>query len=150
MIDCVKNLVTSNTFCTVISGVLVFVICQLFNEYFLRPIHDYKKLRAKIAQSLILYANLYMNPIDYKSQDEKDERGTASIKLRELAAEVDAMIELLPLRRFMIKRNKILETVSKDLIGLSNNMYSPHLDIAIEQNEERRNDIYIQLKMKKK
>ena len=45
MIDCVKNLVTSNTFGTVISGVMVFVICQLFNEYFLRPIHDYKIAR---------------------------------------------------------------------------------------------------------
>lgn len=133
---------------TIISGVLVFVLSQLFNEYRLKPIQKYKELRANISYSLTLYANLYMNPVEYKLVNEREEIDNASTELRRLAAEVDAMIELKPKLSLLIARKKVLAEVSRNLIGLSNNLYSPHPDIAIEHNDERCREIYRLLKMK--
>lgn len=135
---------------TIISGVFVFVLSQLFNEYRLKPIQKYKELRAKISYNLTLYANLYMNPVEYKLVNAKEEINVASNELRQLAAEVDAMIELKPIFSPLIARKKVLADVSGNLIGLSNNLYSPHPDIAIEQNEKRCKEIYKLLKIKNK
>ena len=150
MCDFVKDLVTSNTFLTVISGVLVFVISQLFDEYWLKPIHNYKELRAKISYNLTLYANLYMNPEEYKLAKVREERNIASNELRKLSAEVDSMIELRPFGNVFIARKSVLSEVSRNLFGLSNNLYSPHTDVAIEHNEKRCKEIYRLLKVKNK
>lgn len=40
---------TLNLIITVVSGVLVYVFSQLFTEFVLRPIQDYKRLKAKVA-----------------------------------------------------------------------------------------------------
>ena len=48
MCEVIKNLLTSNTFLTVVSGTLVFVLSQLFIAYFLNPIKEFKELKAKI------------------------------------------------------------------------------------------------------
>ena len=148
MDEILKDLITSNTFLTVISGVLVFVISQLFNEYWLRPIQNYKELRAKISYSLTLYANLYMNPVKRELLYETKERDVASNELRMLAAEVDSAVELRPWGNIFIARKKVLKELSKNLIGLSNSLYSPHPDIAIEHNEKRCKEIYRLLKIK--
>ena len=150
MCDFLKNLVTSNTFLTIISGVLVFAISQLFNEYWLRPIQRYKELRAKISYSLTLYANLYMNPVKHDLLHETKDIDIASNEIRMLAAEVDSSIELRPWGNIFIARKKVLATVSKNLIGLSNNLYSPHPDIAAALNEKRCKEIYKLLKIRKK
>ena len=91
-----------------------------------------------------------MNPVEYKLANEREEIDVASNELRQLAAEVDAMIELKPKFGFLIASKKVLDGVSNNLIGLSNNLYSPHPDIAIEHNEERCREIYRLLKMKNK
>ncbi len=135
---------------TIIGGVFVFVLSQLFNEYRLKPIQKYKELRANISYNLTLYANLYLNPVEYKLVNAKEEIDNASTELRRLAAEVDAMIELKPRVSLLIARKKILADVSRNLIGLSNNLYSPHPDISIEHNEKRCREIYRLLKMKNK
>lgn len=150
MVEFLKDLITSNTFLTVISGVLVFVISQLFNEYWLRPIQKHKELRAKISYSLTLYANLYMNPVTYEILNERKEIGVASNELRMLAAEVDSAVELRPCGNIFISRKKVLTEVSKNLMGLSNNLYSPHPDIAAKHNEKRCKEIYRLLKIKNK
>lgn len=150
MVSIFKNLITSNTFLTVISGVLVFVVSQLFDEYWLKPIQKYKELRAKISYNLTLYANLYMNPVEYKLANARGEIDVASNELRKLAAEVDSMMELRPYGNVFIARKSILTDVSRNLIGLSNNIYSPHPDIAMEHNEERCKKICDLLKLKKR
>ncbi len=102
-------------FWTVITGVVVFVLSQLFIEFFLRPIQEYKKLKSDISWALTYYANIYSNPTGVK-QELYNEASTA---LRKLAAE---------LRAFNIRKPKILykketlEAASKHLIGLSNCM----------------------------
>lgn len=81
IINTMKNLVVSETFLTIISGVLVFVLSQFFNDYWLKPIQKYKDLRGRIVYSLVLYANLYMNPIEYKLSSQTEEREIASTEL---------------------------------------------------------------------
>lgn len=139
----------SNTVWTIIAGVLVFVLSQLYNVYRLKPIKKYIELREKISSSLTLYANLYMNPVESRLANESAERNQASTELRELAAEVDAMIELKPICSPLVAKKTVLGEVSKCLIGLSKSIYSPHPDKAIIQNEERSKKIYTLLKMKK-
>ena len=134
------------TFLTIISGVAVFAVSQLFIEYFLKPVQEYKKLRSKIAYELTLYANFYMNPT--LLEEVTDRAISASDELRKLAAEVDAEIELRPKFNFLIAKKKTLAEVSQNLIGLSNGFYSPHPDILIEYNEKRRNRINELLKLK--
>ena len=91
--DVVSSMITKETFLTVISGVLIFVIGQLFNEYWLKPIQKYKELRAKISYFLCYYGNLYTNPIK-SNEDKTGEWHNGSKKMRELSAEIRSMIEL--------------------------------------------------------
>lgn len=142
VIQCVLS---SEIFLTVISGVLVFVLGQLFNEYFLKPIQAYKQLRAKIAYNLTLYAHFYMNPI--KITQKNEDYSNASYDLRKLAAEVDSMIELKPLGNFFIARKKTLCEVSKNLIGISNGFYTDNCSTAMENNGTYRNNIYTLLRI---
>lgn len=146
MLDLIKDILTSNTFLTVVSGVLVFVAGQLFNEYFLKPINDYKKLRSKIAYSLTLYAYLYMNPVKFDEKNSEIEE--ASYNLRKLAAEVDAIIELRPFGNVFIPKRKVLSEVSKNLIGLSNGFYETSQTDRTNLNDSTRKKIYALLKMK--
>ncbi len=147
MMSVIEDVVTSNTFFTVISGVLVFVLCQLFNEYFLKPIQDYKKIRSKIAYSLTLYAYLYMNPVKFERKVDNIEQ--ASYELRRLAAEVDAMIELRPFGNVFIPKREVLARVSRNLIGLSNGFYgNSDLEHTAKVNDSSRKEIYMLLNMK--
>ena len=139
------SLSQNQTFLTVVSGSLVFVIGQLFNEYWLKPIQKYKEIRAKIAYELVLYANLYMNPERYENANEKAD--IASEKIRQLAAEVDAMIELKPKFNFFIARKGVLTEVSKNLIGLSNGFYSHGTHNTVSMNDKARSEIYHLLKL---
>ncbi len=129
---------------TVISGVLVYVLGLLFNEYFLKPIQNYKELKAKISYSLTFYANLYMNPIS----DSNEEYSKASLEIRKLASEIDALKELRPCGNIFMPNKKRLTITSKNLIGLSNNFCSPHPFEARKHNESYKKEIYKQLKIK--
>lgn len=133
-----------NMLLTVVSGVLVFILGQFFNEYFLKPIQEYKKLRAKVSYCLIYYANLYMNPINVKNE----EYDKGSEEIRKLASEVNAMIEIRPKGNFFIPKSKVLSVVSRDLIGISNNFYSIHFQEDVVENQKRREDIYLKLRIK--
>lgn len=133
-------------FTTVLGGVLVFVLGQLFNEYFLKPIQDYKSLKAKTAYSLTLYANLYMNPITISELNQ--EYSYASLEIRKLAAEVDATIELRPFGNIFIPRAKVLKEVSKSLIGISNGFYTNSSFEQIKNNGKYRETVYKKLRIK--
>ena len=143
--EVIQGVLTSEIFLTVISGVLVFVLGQLFIEYFLKPIQSYKQLRAKIAYNLTLYAHFYMNP--RKITQKNEDYSNASYDLRKLAAEVDSMIELKPFWNFFIARKTTLREVSKNLIGLSNGFYSDNSLPTIQSNDTCRKNIYALLKL---
>lgn len=136
-----------NMLLTVISGVLVFVLGQLFNEYFLKPIQEYKQLRAKISYSLTYYADLYMNPIEF-NKDIEDQWKNGSKKMRELSAEVRATIELRPFGNVFIPKKKKLKKVADNLMGISNGFFTTKNVDRYIQNNEYRNQIYKLLKIK--
>ena len=128
---------------TVVSGVLVYVVGLLFNEYFLKPIQNYKELKAKISFALTFYANLYMNPIS----ESNEEYSKASLELRKLASEIDSFIELCPRGNIFIPNKKRLSKASKNLLGISNNFYSPNPFEAMKSNEAYRNSVYSSLRI---
>ena len=80
------NLFENETFLTIISGVIIFVLSQWFVEYVIKPLQEYKKIKAKIAFDIVYYANIFHNPSGLKI-DQYDE---ATKELRKDAAEVCA------------------------------------------------------------
>ena len=122
MCEVIKNLLTSNTFLTVVSGTLVFVLSQLFITYFLNPIKEFKELKAKISYTLIFYACYYSNPCG-NNEDKNGMWRETSDSLRKTAAEVGSFIQRKPKYNAFIVSNKNLLEVQKSLIGLSNGCF---------------------------
>jgi hypothetical protein len=50
---------------TILSGLGLLVLGQIVIRSFIDPIYEFRKLRGRIADALIFYANLYMNPGSY-------------------------------------------------------------------------------------
>ena len=108
-----SNAINLAPFWTVLTGVIVFVLSQLFIEFILRPIQEYKKLKSDVSWALTYYANIYSNPTGVK-QELYDE---ASKELRKLAAELRAFNIRKP--KLLYKKDKI-DIAASDLIGLAN------------------------------
>ena len=112
-----------NISATVISGVCVYIICELFAEFVLRPIQEYKQIKAKVSKLLVFYARYYSNPWIYDDNGDCAEWIAAENAIRELAAEVAGYAEIKPCQLFVFYaipgKNKLLEA-SSYLIGLSN------------------------------
>lgn len=47
---------------TILGGVFVYVSGQIITRFFIDPYHEYTKILCEIADALIYYADLYMNP----------------------------------------------------------------------------------------
>ena len=112
---------------TVISGVIVFVFCQLIVQKYIKPYEDYKLLKGKVAFALVMYANLYSNPI--KVTDERymeihrNERSQAQSDTRRLAAEVSAFQERSARYAPGIPSKQNFCEASSGLIQLSNSYF---------------------------
>ncbi len=112
-----------NLIVTVISGVLVFTLGQLFVEFILRPIQEYKKLKADVAKELVYQAMYYQNPQDITQYKNWPKWQEGSEKIRVLASEVAAFAEIKPVQIFVfysIPSKKKLTEAARYLIGLSN------------------------------
>lgn len=135
------------TVITVVSGALVFILGQLFIEFILKPIQEFKDIRARVAWALVYYANIYSNPQDVKYKSEKYD--TASEKLRMLSADLEAFVIRKPkLLNLFFDDKKILEARS-ELIGLSNSVYKVSSDdMVYDFIDNRRAKIVINLNLK--
>ena len=112
---------------TIISGVVVYVICELFVEFILRPIQEYKRLRGKVAYFLVQYACYYLNPQSIVELRNSPGWKDAGDETRKLSSEVAACAEIKPHAIFVwysIPRKKSLQVVSKSLMGLSNSYFA--------------------------
>lgn len=138
----------STVLATVFSGTAVFVVGQLAVKFVIEPIHVLWKLRGEIADSLIFYANVYMN-VGYVSQELADE---ASKVFRQQACQLMARAHLVPgygiaerLRCVPGRRN--LEAAHRELTGLSNSVHGEPggstqiADRQIEFNRIRRDNL---------
>lgn len=112
---------------TIVSGVIVFVICEYLKEIWLSPLQEYKKLKQRISYALTYYANVYCNVIDpaIKDQDLILRYNTTSDKLRDLASELRAFSEILSWLRVGIPSKKKIYKASCSLMGLSNSLFCP-------------------------
>ena len=116
-----------NMLLTIISGVGVYILCELYAEFALRPIQEYKRLKAKVAKLLVLHAQYYSNPQLYDKSEKCPAWLAASNEIRELAAEVAAFAEIKPLHVFVflaIPRKKNLLEAQSYLVGLSNSFFT--------------------------
>jgi len=109
----VWDILGNQTFLTIISGVLIFILGQLFIELYLKPLQRFKQLRAKAAYCLTFYANRF----DLTTKIS----GNTSEELRKMAAELNSFAIEKPLLLFNISRRRLRNAASA-FIGLSNSV----------------------------
>lgn len=119
-----KRIFLTSTFATILSGVLVFILSQLFIEYCLKPIQDFKKLKAKVQYELNFYANVYSNVI--KEQICRLEcLEEAKLHLSIIACEMESFSEIRPKFSLFIPRAKDLRRSGELIRGISNRCVLP-------------------------
>lgn len=114
------NLFQSIVFQTVMSGVLVFVLSEIIQKFFLEPLQKYKKVTGKIDNQLKFYANVITNPGNILPREIYLE---CSNTLRKLSCELEVTYKQIPFKKLTTRR-KISDAASR-LIRLSNNLSRP-------------------------
>lgn len=149
MFNLIKKIIYSETFWTIISGVLVFILSQILMEKVLKPREKFKNIKGKIFYLITLYANLIFNPCRLKDED-KDIRNNykeASIEIRKIASEFAGLIESHPI---ICKKKKYNDIVS-NLIGISNGLFEIDSEFkTIEENRKCVNYVYRKFNAKEK
>lgn len=123
---------------TIVSGVLVFVICEYMKEIWLYPLQEYKKLKQKVSYVLTYYANIYCNVIDRANENEENvsKYNVISDKIRDLASELRAFAETLSWLKVGIPSKETIYKASSNLIGLSNSLFCPNnTNDTVERND---------------
>ena len=106
-------------FFAVVSGFILYLIKTFIDETWLRRRRDFRKLKADIAYTLVMYANVYTN------QGIKEELvAEASTAARNCAARLSSFIEEWPKDIGGIPKREELKKASSELIGLSNRVYA--------------------------
>ena len=106
----------------VVSGFILYLIKTFIDEKWLRKRRDFRKLKADIAYTLVMYANVYMNQgVKSELVDE------ASTAIRNCAARLSSFIEEWPKNSRGIPKRENLKKASSEMIGLSNRV-SPKTD----------------------
>ena len=125
------------TLITVLSGVFVYLLGELLNTIWLKPLHDFKGIKSEIAKNLVFYSNVYTNVlgIDEQVGKWKELHTEASDKLRWLAAELEGFIQTLSWLKIGIPKKADLSSAVANLILLSNCMFDQEPQ---EQNKENR------------
>jgi hypothetical protein len=113
-------------FLTIFSGVLTFVIGQVFVKLVIEPVHELKKTLGQISHALIEHANVIANP----GVPSKEVIDQASKQLRGLSSQLHAHLYLVPLyvvtaRIFFLPSKQNVREASTNLIGLSNSLSQP-------------------------
>lgn len=132
-----------SSFLTVISGVFVFVLCEILKDIWLNSLARFKEIKQKISYNLVFYANVYTNVIDLADNNTKEIEihKEASEKFRELASELSGFIETLYVFKLGIpKKENLVETASL-LMGLSNSMFCAY-NTHTSRDENKHNNEY--------
>jgi hypothetical protein len=142
MSDLVKILLTSGL--TIIGGLVVYVFGQIATRFFIDPYHEYRKTVGEIADTLVYYANVYMNP----GSGNRERMDEASKILRQKASLLRVRAFAIPRYACLVKFKlvpspELITKASAALIGLSNNVHSGNF----EHNEKRRDEIIEALRL---
>lgn len=115
---------TSTVFWTVITGVITYVFGQFIVKLVIEPVQEMRKTIGQISHSLIVHANVIMNP-GVPTQEVMLE---TSQQLRQLSSQLQSHLYLVPqynLTAFIFRlptQAKVL-AASGSLIGLSNSIF---------------------------
>lgn len=118
------------TIVTSVVGAMIVVFLEgLAQQKWLEPAERYRKLKADIAEALVYYANIYTSPAlneQYRSSEKlySEAHDKASAVFRELAAQLVGFYELKDRIQPHVPPNDVLYESSRELIGLSNSLYS--------------------------
>jgi hypothetical protein len=142
MSDLVKILLTSGL--TIFGGFVVYVFGQIATRFLIDPYHEYRKTVGEIADTLVYYANVYMNP----GSSDRERMDEASKILRQKASLLRVRAYAIPRYACFVKLRLVppLELIAKAsaaLIGLSNNVHSGNF----EHNEKRLDEIIKALRL---
>lgn len=124
---------------TVMVGVTVFVMGQIFVRFFIEPVHELRKAIGDVGDVLIYYAHLYMHPKEITAEAGNwsagsplppvygEERGGASDALRQKASLLFIRANAVPKYDWFVRLKVIppwesLKTAHKELINLSNSV----------------------------
>lgn len=123
----------SIVFKTVFSGVLVFIIGQIIQKFFIEVIQKYKATIGKIDNKLKFYANIITSPGILRN----DLILECSHDIRNLSCELEEVYKQIPivLLRERIKSKKLISDSASRLIRLSNNLYQSN------ESEHNYNDV---------
>ncbi len=139
-----KNAFDITTFITTIGGgFILFILSQLVLKTIIEPVQEYKKTVGKIIHALILYANIYSNPVGLSEQNLNNEalrkeRNSVSLELRKLAGELIASIHVIPFYGIISNVSLLpqLQSIMEArgcLIGLSNSLWKTDADDNLYQ-----------------
>ncbi len=111
---------------TILTAVIIFVLGQIILKFIIEPLHEQWKVIAEIADALIYYANAF--PTDQESEKAKEAHDT----YRQLATKLQAKTKMIPLYSFLQRLNLVIDRslitkAVRELIGLSNEVYFPHM-----------------------
>jgi hypothetical protein len=135
MSDLVKILLTSAV--TIFGGVVVYVCGQVTTRFFIDPYHEYLKTVGEIADTLVYYANVYMNP----GSGDRERMDEASKILRQKASLLRVRAYAIPCHAWFAKlklvpSQALIMKASAALIGLSNAVHSGDLTHNAKRQKE--------------
>ena len=139
----IKVLDTNNTFLTIISGIIVFIISQLIMEFIIKPKEEFNKIKGEILCDLKMYDNLIANPLEYSSLKELEDKKyylDASKDIRLMASKLAGILETHPIACNKKKYYLIVNDLIRLSNGLSKNIKS-NIDLC-DKNEKSTTEIY--------
>jgi hypothetical protein len=109
---------------TLIGGVVLLIVGDVFKRFFIEPIYQLAQLRGKITHDLIFYADVIANP----GLDMPERLRKTQVVLRRDAALIAVRVSAIPwygLWRTLgfVPKKKDMEQTSLLLIGLSNSVF---------------------------
>lgn len=122
-----------DAFVTVICGVAIFVLGQLFMELLLKPLQRYKKMKAKLSYLLVKYysqivnvtraSNISVGIKDTFLEMANQRAVNGREEIKEIAAELEGFLcEKWTLINFMFAKPKKVEKTVKLLLNISKRM----------------------------
>jgi hypothetical protein len=135
-------------FWTVLSGVTVFVLGQVFVKFVIDPIQAFYKVTGEVGHSLIYYANVYSNT----KMCEKPELQEAHEAFRRLSCQLFLNAYAIPWYGFWARLRFLppyweVQEAGGHLIGLSNGCLDKS-DMACQRNEIHKRTLEHLLRLK--
>ncbi|SRR6266481_2321759 len=135
---------------TALFAVLVFVVGQFIQRFFLEPIQDQRKIIGEIAFALVFYENIMDVSERRKSSIpllELEDPIVVAKNIRRLASQLRATLYTIPFYGLfsllrLVPKASALSSASTSLVGWSNSIHSGNPDV-------HKKEIVEQLKLKK-